>query len=150
MAGLEAQSTQALTTAERRRALRTIELVLDAGAIDGFVFTVPKLRAAEQVTAAVWLCEALEAAHGLTDHTLRFELQIESPQAVLGPDGTATLARAIQLADGRCSGLHYGTYDYSAACGIAPQHQALDHPVADHAKSVMQAAAVMIVTNGLK
>jgi citrate lyase beta subunit len=130
-----------LTTAERRRALRTIELVLDAGAIDGFVFTVPKLRAAEQVTAAVWLCEALEAAHGLTDHTLRFELQIESPQAVLGPDGTATLARAIQLADGRCSGLHYGTYDYSAACGIAPQHQALDHPVADHAKAVMQAAA---------
>lgn len=126
-----------LTTAERRRTLRT----LDAGAIDGFVFTVPKLRAAEQVTAAVWLCEALETAHGLADHTLRFELQIESPQAVLGPDGTATLARAIQLADHRCSGLHYGTYDYSAACGIAPQHQALDHPVADHAKAVMQTAA---------
>ena len=130
-----------LATAERRRALRTLELVLDAGVVDGFVFTVPKLRAAEQATAAVWLCEALESAHGLPAHTLRFELQIESPQAVLGPDGTATLARAIQLADHRCSGLHYGTYDYSAACGIAPQHQALDHPVADHAKAVMQAAA---------
>ncbi|BBY93925.1 hypothetical protein MGALJ_35940 [Mycobacterium gallinarum] len=37
--------------------------------------------------------------------------------------------------------MHYGTYDYSAACGIAPQQQALDHPVADHAKAVMMAAA---------
>ncbi|MHC9294501.1 DUF6986 family protein [Mycobacterium sp. LTG2003] len=130
-----------LTSAEQRRALRTLELVLDGGVPDGFVFTVPKIRVAEQVTAAVWLCEALEGAHGLPDRTLRFELQIESPQAVLGPDGSATVARAIHLADHRCTGLHYGTYDYSAACGIAPQHQALDHPTADHAKAVMQAAA---------
>lgn len=130
-----------LTTAEMHRAVRTLELVLDGGIPDGFVFTVPKIRAAEQVSAAVWLCEALEHAHGLPERALRFELQIESPQAVLGPDGTATVARAIQLADHRCTGLHYGTYDYSAACGIAPQHQALDHPAADHAKAVMQAAA---------
>ncbi|HEX5918138.1 MAG TPA: aldolase, partial [Nocardioides sp.] len=37
--------------------------------------------------------------------------------------------------------LHYGTYDYSASCGIAAAHQSLEHPVADHAKAVMQAAA---------
>jgi len=130
-----------LTMAERTRAVRTLELVLDGGIPDGFVFTVPKLRAAEQVTAAVWVCEALESAHGLPERTLQFELQIESPQAVLGPDGTATVAAAIHRADGRCTGLHYGTYDYSAACGIAPQHQSLDHPIADHAKAVMQTAA---------
>ena len=129
--------------ADRPRAVRTLELVLDGagGVPPGFVFTVPKLRAAEQATAAVWLCEALEQAHGIASGTLRFELQIESPQAVLGADGTATVARAIQLSDGRCIGLHYGTYDYSAACGIAPQQQALDHPVADHAKAVMMVAA---------
>lgn len=130
-----------LTAADRRRSVRTLELVLDGGVPPGFVFTVPKLRAAEQVTATVWLCEALEQAHGLPPRSLVFELQIESPQAVVGSDGTATVARAIELADGRCSGLHYGTYDYSAACGIAPQQQALDHPVADHAKAVMQTAA---------
>lgn len=130
-----------LTSAESHRALRTLEFVLDGGRPDGFVFTVPKLRVAEQVTAAVWVCEALEHAHGLPERALRFELQIESPQAVLGADGTATVAKAITRADGRCTGLHYGTYDYSAACGIAPQHQALDHPVADHAKAVMQTAA---------
>jgi citrate lyase beta subunit len=132
-----------LTAAEYRRAVRTLELALDSagGVPHGFVFTVPKLRAAQQVTTAVLLCEALEKAHGLPAGTLRFELQIESPQAIIGPDGTATVAAAIHLSDGRCTGLHYGTYDYSAACGIAPQHQALDHPVADHAKAVMLAAA---------
>ncbi|WP_245908785.1 DUF6986 family protein [Mycobacterium neglectum] len=132
-----------LTSAERKRAIRTLELVLDAaGRVpSGFVFTVPKVRAAEQATAAVWLCEALEQAHGLADGTLRFELQIESPQAILGADGTATIAKALHRSGGRCLGLHYGTYDYSAACGIAPQQQALDHPVADHAKAVMLAAA---------
>jgi hypothetical protein len=60
---------------------------------------------------------------------------------VLGADGTATVARLITAADGRCTGLHYGTYDYSAAAGVAAAYQALDHPVADHAKAVMQAAA---------
>ncbi len=130
-----------LTLADRPRAVRTLELVLEDGLPDGFVFTVPKLRAAEQVTATVWLCEALEQAHGLPAGTLRFELQIESPQAVLGADGSATLARALHMADGRCTGLHYGTYDYSAACGITPQNQSLEHPVADHAKAVMLVAA---------
>ncbi|WP_373198665.1 DUF6986 family protein [Mycobacterium marinum] len=132
-----------LTSSEWRRALRTLELVLDGagGVPDGFVFTVPKLRAGDQVGAAVQLCEALETAHGLPTGALKFELQIESPQAVIGPDGAATLARAIHMSQRRCTGLHYGTYDYSAACGIAPQHQALDHPVADHAKAVMLAAA---------
>ncbi|WP_425302622.1 DUF6986 family protein [Nocardia wallacei] len=132
-----------LTGAEYHRAIGTLERVLDGagGVPDGFVFTVPKIRAAEQVDIAVHLCEALESAHGLPSGALRFELQIESPQAVIAPDGCATVARAIHRSAGRCSGLHYGTYDYSAACGISPQFQSLDHPVADHAKAVMQAAA---------
>ncbi|GAA4394029.1 DUF6986 family protein [Tsukamurella soli] len=128
---------------ERARGFRTLELVLSAagGVPPGFVFTVPKLRAAQQVHAVVALCEEIERAHGLPERSLRFELQIESPQAIVGPDGGATVARAIHLAAGRCRGLHYGTYDYSAACGIAGRYQSLDHPVADHAKAVMLAAA---------
>ncbi len=132
-----------LAAHERRRGIRTLELVLDGagGVPDGFVFTVPKLRAAAQVAAVVALCEELERAHGLPDRALRFELQIESPQAVIGADGTVTLARAITRADGRCTSLHYGTYDYSAACGITSAQQSLAHPVADHAKNVMLVAA---------
>ncbi|WP_307817815.1 DUF6986 family protein [Nocardia acididurans] len=132
-----------LTTLEWVRAVRTLELVLEgAGGVPaGFVFTIPKIRHVDQVDAAVALCDALESAHGLPAGALRFELQIESPQAVIAADGTATVAAAIHRAAGRCTGLHYGTYDYSAACGISPQFQSLEHPVADHAKAVMQAAA---------
>lgn len=135
--------SKGLAAHERRRGIRTLELVLDGagGVPDGFVFTVPKLRATSQVAAVVALCEELEHAHGLPDRALRFELQIESPQAVIGADGTTTLARAITRADGRCTSLHYGTYDYSAACGITSAQQSLAHPVADHAKNVMLVAA---------
>lgn len=42
---------------------------------------------------------------------------------------------------GRLTGLHYGTYDYSAALGIAAGYQSMDHPVADYARAVMQVAA---------
>ncbi len=132
-----------LGAAERQRGLRTLELVLDgAGGIpQGFVFTVPKLRAAGQVDAVVMICEELERAHGLPAGALRFELQIESPQAVLGADGRATVAEAIHRGGARVTGLHYGTYDYSASCGIVSAQQSLEHPVADHAKAVMLVAA---------
>ncbi|WP_216899805.1 DUF6986 family protein [Nocardia alni] len=135
--------TKGLAGGEFERAIHTLERVLDGagGVPDGFVFTVPKLRAVEQVDIAVQVCEALESAHGLPSGALRFELQIESPQAVIAADGSATVATAIAHSAGRCTGLHYGTYDYSAACGISPQFQSLEHPVADHAKAVMQAAA---------
>ena len=62
-----------MPASERRRSIRTLELVLDAagGVPAGFVFTVPKLRAVEQVTATVLLCEELEKAHGLATGSLR-------------------------------------------------------------------------------
>jgi hypothetical protein len=85
--------------------------------------------------------EDLEEALGLRPGALRFEVQVETPQSVIGPDGTALVARMVHVAGPRLTGLHYGTYDYSASCGIAAGQQSLEHPVADHAKLVMQAAA---------
>ena len=41
---------------------------------------------------------------------------------------------------GRISGLHYGTYDYSASLQISAEYQSMEHPVADFAKEVMQLA----------
>jgi HpcH/HpaI aldolase/citrate lyase family len=134
-----------LEAATRRRGLRTLDLVLgtlvDHGGLPaGFVVTLPKVSAVEQVTAMVKVTEVLEDAHGLASGSLRFEIQVETPQAVLGPDGTALVARMVHAAGGRCTGLHYGTYDYSAALGIAAEHQSMAHPAADHAKAVMQLA----------
>jgi citrate lyase beta subunit len=124
----------------RRRAVRTLDMFLDAFG-DGVVVTCPKVSAVEQVDALVLLCGRLEREYGLPGGALRFEVQVETPAAVLGADGVATVARMVHAAQGRCLGLHYGTYDYSAACGVAAAYQSLEHPVADHAKAVMQVAA---------
>jgi citrate lyase beta subunit len=91
------------------------------------------------VEAMVHLCERAEEATG--GGRLRFEIQVETPQSILSPDGAALVARMVHASDGRCTGLHYGTYDYSAFCGIAAPYQSMAHPVADHAKLVMQTAA---------
>ncbi len=130
----------------RRRGLRTLALFVarltDGGGVpDGFVVTLPKVTSVDQVQALVLAAGRLETGLGLGTGSLRFELQIETPQSILGPDGTALVARMIHASDGRCTGLHYGTYDYSASCGIAAAQQSLEHPAADHAKAVMQAAA---------
>lgn len=130
----------------RRRGLRTLALFVatltDGGPVpDGFVVTLPKVTSVDQVQALVHAAGRLEAQLGLAAESLRFELQIETPQSILGPDGTALVARMVHASGGRCTGLHYGTYDYSASCGIAAAQQSLEHPVADHAKAVMQAAA---------
>ena len=130
----------------RSRGLATLvgfvdRLLSSGGRLDGFVVTLPKVTSVAQVEAMAVACDRIEGAHGLSRGTLRFEIQVETPQSILGPDGTALVARMIQAAPERVSGLHYGTYDYSAFCGIAAAYQSLEHPVADHAKAVMQAAA---------
>lgn len=136
---------KSLEAATRARAVRTLDLflggLLAAGSLpDGLVLTLPKVTSVAQVQAMDRLCERLEAEFDLPAGRLRFEVQIESPQAILGPDGTATVTRIAHAAPARLAGLHYGTYDYSAACGVAAAYQSLDHPAADHAKAVMQVA----------
>ncbi|WP_194395991.1 DUF6986 family protein [Microbacterium atlanticum] len=135
--GLEAQT--------RRRGIRSLDLfvsgLLEGGELPaGLVITLPKVTAPAQVEAMAAICSRLEERGGLAPGALRFEVQVETPQLVLGADGTSPLPRAIAAAGGRLTGLHYGTYDYSAALGIAPEHQSMEHPAADHAKSVMQVA----------
>ncbi|MFJ5886505.1 DUF6986 family protein [Kitasatospora cineracea] len=130
----------------RARGIRTLELFLgtllaEGGLPDGLVLTLPKVTYAAQVTALVRLLEDFERRAGLPAGRIGFEIQIETTQAILGPDGRATVALMIDAAEGRATGLHYGTFDYSAACGVSAAHQSMDHPAADHAKAVMQAAA---------
>ncbi|MFF8990110.1 DUF6986 family protein [Streptomyces sp. NPDC014983] len=135
-----------MEAAVRDRGIRTLDVFLTGlmaagGLPDGLVLTLPKVTYAEQVSAFVRLLEAFEKAHGLDAGRLGFEIQIETSQAVLAADGTATVARMIQAAEGRATGLHYGTFDYSACLGVSAAYQASDHPAADHAKAVMQVAA---------
>jgi citrate lyase beta subunit len=135
--GIRAKSLEGPT---RRRGVRSLDLFLSGLAGTGrerVVVTLPKVTAAEQVAAFLPVLDELEQEHGLA---LDLELQVETPQAVLGRDGTVTLARMLHAGTGRVTGLHYGTYDYSASLGIAAAHQSSDHPAADAAKQAMQVA----------
>jgi citrate lyase beta subunit len=141
--GIRVKSFEAPT---RRRGLRTLQLfvrtLVEAGGLtDGFVVTLPKVTSVEQVEAFVFALERVEESCSLEPGTLHFEIQVETPQAILAADGTALIARMVHAGGRRVTGLHYGTYDYSASLGVASGYQSLEHPVADHAKAVMQVAA---------
>jgi hypothetical protein len=80
-----------LEGATRRRAVRTLDVFFEVFGPppDGFVVTLPKVSAAEQVVAMTVLCGALETAHGWPAGRLRFEVQVETPRGTRF-DGTAT------------------------------------------------------------
>ncbi len=137
---------KSLEPGTRRRAIATLDVFIGELAARGplpagFVVTLPKVTSPDQVRAMSVLCARLEEAHGLADGQLRFEVQAETPQLILGADGAATIARCLHEGGRRLTGVHYGTYDYSAALGIAARYQSMEHPAADHARAVLQVAA---------
>ncbi|HET7140497.1 MAG TPA: aldolase [Arthrobacter sp.] len=129
----------------RARGLRTLDLFVStlarAGELPaGLVLTLPKVTTVAQVQAMDFAVSRLEEVHGLPAGRLRFEVQVETPQLILGPEGTSPVARLPHVVPGRISALHYGTYDYSASLQISAEYQSMEHPVADFAKEVMQLA----------
>lgn len=131
--------------ATRARGLRTLDLFIatlaEAGELPvGLTLTLPKVSTVAQVQAMDFALGRLEEVHGFQAGRLRFEVQVETPQLILGPEGSSPLAQVPLAAPGRVSGLHYGTYDYSASLEISAAYQSMEHPAADFAKQVMQLA----------
>jgi citrate lyase beta subunit len=124
----------------KRRALRTFDLFLSRlpKLPPNFVVTLPKVTSPEQVTALASACDAFEYWRELPAGTLRFELMVETTQSIFASDGSVALPRLIAEGGGRIVAAHFGTYDYTAACGITAAHQQMLHPVCDFAKHVMQ------------
>ncbi len=154
VAGVRVRSMEPAT---RRRSLRTLERVVAAvlvtaergagapevevGALpERLVVTLAKVSDPAQVSAFCDALDVLEAARGLPEGWVALEVQVEVPVLVVAADGRAAVAQCLAAARGRLTGLHYGTYDFSAACGVPPAHQSLEHPLADHAKAVLQLA----------
>jgi len=127
-----------LTEALRGRSVRTLELFLrtlvsEAGAVPAnFAVTLPKVTVPEQVTALVRLLEPFEG--------VKLELMIETPQSIIDASGQIAIPKLLDAAEGRCRGLHFGVYDYTAACNITSGHQNMLHPACDFARHVMQVA----------
>ncbi|RKS74554.1 HpcH/HpaI aldolase/citrate lyase family protein [Actinomadura pelletieri DSM 43383] len=104
----------------------------------GFTITFPKVVTAEHVALFTEWLEHLETSLGLPTGILRFEVQIETPQAVVDDDGRIGLRAIVDAAAGRLTAAHFGVYDYTAALGLPPHEQRLDHPACDFARHVMQ------------
>ena len=104
----------------------------------GFVVTLPKVVAKEQVAIAAKALAAIEKANRLKPGALKMELMIETTQSVFAPKGKIAPPALIQAGGGRVRGAHFGTYDYTAACNITAEHQSMTHPACDFARHVMQ------------
>ena len=125
------------------RALRTLDIFLTSlgGKLPpNFVVTLPKITAPEQVSALVAAFEALEAKLGLSKRSLKVECMVETTQCILDHQGTSMLPKLLQAAQGRMTGAHFGTYDYTASCDITAAYQAMRHPACDFAKHMMKVA----------
>lgn len=104
----------------------------------GFVVTLPKIVAKEQVAITAKALAAIEKANRLKPGVLKMELMVETTQSVFGPRGEVALPELIKAGGGRIRGAHMGTYDYTAGCNITAQYQSMTHPACDFAKHVMQ------------
>lgn len=135
------------TQASGARAARTLDLFLDAlleesgGLPANFVVTLPKVSSPAQVGELIALLDQAESRHSLERGALKIELMIETPQAIIDSEGSFGIPKLLDAAQGRCRGLHFGPYDYSASCNIAAAEQRLDHPACDFARHVLQVCA---------
>ncbi|HEV7699179.1 MAG TPA: hypothetical protein VGO43_03035, partial [Pyrinomonadaceae bacterium] len=103
-----------------------------------FVVTLPKIVNPEQVTTLVHLFDELEPKLGLPAGSLKMEMMIETTQSIIAADGSIAMPRLLEAADGRCTGAHFGTYDYTASCAITAAYQDMLHPACDFARHMMQ------------
>ena len=129
------------------RSIRTLDLFLSTllAATDGvlpsnFVITLPKIVVPEQVGALADLFDEFEPRLGLPAGTLKMEMMIETPQSIISAAGEMAMPRLYEAARGRCTGAHFGAYDYTASCGIAGSYQDILHPACDFARNIMQAS----------
>jgi hypothetical protein len=134
-------------TALHTRSSRTLDLFVSTlveqtgGSLPpNFVVTLPKVVIPEQVTALVRQFEKLEADLSLPAGSLRMELMVETPQSLIASDGSMALPSLVVAAEERCSGAHFGVYDYTASVLVTAQHQVMRHPVCDMARGLMQIA----------
>ena len=128
----------------RSRSARTLDRFVSAllgatGGVlpDGFVVTLPKVTVAEQPRLLARLLDGLEKRHGLKRGAVAVEVMIEATQALLGADGRSPLLGYLDACEGRCRGVHFGTYDFTASCNVTAAEQRMDHPMCDLAKGLM-------------
>ena len=131
----------------RARSIRTLDLFIrelfqaTGGRFPAnFLVTLPKVVIPAQMAALAHLLDAIERELNLEKDALRFEMMVETTQAILNERGESSLPGFLEASKGRCIAAHFGTYDYTASCSITAAYQVMDHPACDFAKQMMQVA----------
>src|SRR5688572_14255890 len=129
------------------RGVKTLDLFLTAllsntnGRLpDNFVVMLPKVTIPEQVITLIRLFELIEKSNRLKPGTLKMETMVEATQIIMDDEGCNPLMKIIRSSEGRCIAAHFGTYDYTASCGITAKYQTMDHPVCDFAHHMTKVA----------
>jgi len=131
----------------KNRGVRTLDIFLTTllqktkGKLpDNFVVMLPKVTIPEQVTTLVRLFELIEKKNNLAPGTLKMETMVEATQIIMDDEGHNPLLKIIRSSEGRCIAAHFGTYDYTASCGITAKYQTMDHQVCDFAHHMTKVA----------
>ncbi len=131
----------------KQRGVRTLDIFLSTlleqthGVLpNNFVVMLPKVTIPEQVVTLVRLFELFEKTHQLTPGALKMETMVEATQIIMDDEGRNPLLRIIKASEGRCIAAHFGTYDYTASCGITAKYQTMAHPVCDFAHHMTKVA----------
>ena len=136
-----------LTRELAARSLQTVDLfvqgVLTAsgGTLPGnFVVTLAKVTVAEQIAYLADHLATMEKRLGVSEGSLRMEIMVETPRAVMDWTGRCPLPGYVEAARGRLVAASLGSYDYTAALGLTAAQQRQRHPACEHARLVMQLA----------
>jgi citrate lyase beta subunit len=131
----------------KARGVRTLDIFLSTllkktgGKLPGnFIVMLPKVTITEQVTTLVRLFEIIEKKNNLDPGTLKMETMVEATQIIMDEEGKNPLMKIIRAGEGRLMAAHFGTYDYTASCGITAKYQTMAHPVCDFAHHMTKVA----------
>lgn len=136
---------KSLSEENKNRAFRTLLLFLESYASffesqkpilpNGFVITLPKVEIPEQVLALVEVLELIETQYHYPK--IPIEIMIESTYAVINHEGKSNLRALYEASNGRCRGIHFGTYDYTSSANISANHQSMTHQACEFAKQMI-------------
>lgn len=107
---------------------------------DNFIVMLPKVTIPEQVATMVRLFEIIEKKNNLAAGSLKMETMVEATQIIMDDEGKNPLMKIIRAGEGRLIAAHFGTYDYTASCGITAKYQTMAHPVCDFAHHMTKVA----------
>ena len=137
-----------LAESSPRGRIRTLDLFVTALAArrrgqlpDHFVVTLPKVTSPEQVDSPGGDPRAAGEALSCRGGSLRLEIMVETPQAIVGPDGASRPCRSLAAAPRPLRRRRIsGPTTTRPLCNVTAAQQSMRHPACDFARQVMQAS----------